>query len=98
MKKYKTNNQSTSNNLLNHALKILPALVFSATCHGTSTGEMSFSSKHHDFSVKTILSNLDKPWGLAFVNPNLALITLKNGEILRFDLKENVITKLCQLH
>ena len=94
MKKYKTNNQSTSNNLLNHALKILPALVFSAACHGTSTGEMSFSSKHHDFSVKTILSNLDKPWGLAFVNPNLALITLKNGEILRFDLKENVITKL----
>ncbi|OUU75725.1 MAG: hypothetical protein CBC29_02030 [Methylococcaceae bacterium TMED69] len=70
------------------------SLLLINTCNGASTGTNAFSSKHYDFSVKTVLNNLDNPWGLAFVNPDLALITLKNGEIVKFNMAENQVARL----
>ena len=42
----------------------ISSLLFMMTCYGTSSEASIFSSKHHDFKVKTILNNLDNPWGL----------------------------------
>ena len=70
------------------------SLLLASSCYSASTETRAFSSKHYDFSVKTVLNNLDNPWGLAFVNPDLALITLKNGEIVKFNMAENQVARL----
>ena len=53
-----------------------------------------FASKHHDFAVETLLENLKNPWGLVFINPKLALISQKNGEILQVNLEKNLVTNI----
>ena len=95
MKRYDIKRRHISTKLLNKVLVLwLSTLLFATTCHGALTETNVFTSKHHDFSVKTILNNLDNPWGLAFLNPDVALISQKNGEILRLDLLTNQLTKL----
>lgn len=93
-RRFNKNHQIYKNFLIRVFLLSLSSLLLMNTCFGTSTNTSSFSSKHYNFSVKTILNNLDNPWGLAFVNPDLALITLKNGEIIRFNMVEGQFTRL----
>ena len=95
MKKCDIKRYYICNELLNKVSALsISTLLFAATCHGALTETNVFTSKHHDFSVKTILTNLDNPWGLAFSNPDVALISQKNGEILRFNLLKNQLIKL----
>ena len=95
MKKYLPKIQfMRTNHLKNYSRLGAILLIFSVSFQCVALEEKSFFSKHHDFTVKTILKNLDNPWGLAFINPNLALITQKNGVILRANLKENSVAKL----
>ena len=82
------------NSLIRVFVLSLSLLLLVNTCYSTSTETSAFSSKHYDFSVKTILNKLDNPWGLAFVNPDLALITLKNGDIIRFNISEDQFIRL----
>ena len=95
MKRYDIKRRHTSTKLLNKGLVLwLSTLLFATTCHGALTETNVFTSKHHDFSVKTIVNNLDNPLGLAFLNPDVALISQKNGEILKLDLLTNQLTRL----
>ena len=67
MKRYDIKRRHTSTKLLNKGLVLwLSTLLFATTCHGALTETNVFTSKHHDFSVKTIVNNLDNPWGLLF--------------------------------
>jgi len=47
-----------------------------------------------DFEVKKVVSNLGIPWGMAFLDKQKVLITIKNGDIFLLDLESNILSKL----
>ena len=45
--------------------------------------------KAEDFKLNQIISGLDKPWSLTFINQNEILITEKSGQIILVNLENN---------
>lgn len=64
---------------LKHALAAALVLLGADTVRG----EEIFHSQKHDFSVRSLVSDLDYPWGMAFVSKDEMLITERRGVLSR---------------
>ena len=49
----------------------------------------SLNLKAENFKSNQLISGLDKPWSLTFINQNEILITEKSGQIILINLKDN---------
>ena len=47
-----------------------------------------------DYKLEKIISHLNKPWGMSFIDNDNILVTQKSGEILKIDLSTKSILKL----
>ena len=40
-----------------------------------------------EYKLEKVIDNLNKPWGMSFINDNELFLTQKTGEILKINLK-----------
>ena len=47
-----------------------------------------------DYKLEKVISNLNKPWGMSFIDDDNILVTQKSGDILKINLNTKSILKL----
>ncbi len=82
---------------ISRALVFFPLTLILIIAHCQSAlagGSAVHASKHHKFTVETVLTGLEHPWGLAFLPDGRLLITERPGRLILFDPKDGSRTSV----
>ena len=49
---------------------------------------LTYNLNASEYKLEKVISGLNKPWGMSFINDNELFLTQKSGEILKINLRQ----------